>query len=121
MPWRMHPRCEMSLSNRHGAPQFALIFEDFSLVELAILREKCPNTDLFWSVLSYPVFGLNTIYSVNLHIQSEYRKIRTKNNSVFGHFSRSAIHQLSSILSVCVSCLSSEINFQLHHKQCSSI
>ena len=30
------------------------------------------------------------IYEVNLCIQSEYRKIQTKNNSVFGHFSRSA-------------------------------
>ena len=29
------------------------------------------------------------IYGVNLRIQSEYRKIRTRNNSVFGHFSRS--------------------------------
>ena len=30
-----------------------------------------------------PVFGLNIeIYSVNIHIQSEYRKIRTRNNSV---------------------------------------
>ena len=39
-----------------------------------------------WSV--FPVFGLNTeIYGVNLSIQSEYRKIRTRNNSVFGHFS----------------------------------
>ena len=38
----------------------------------------------------FPVFGLNTeIYSVNLRIQSKYRKIRTRNNSVFGHFSRS--------------------------------
>ena len=37
--------------------------------------QKCPNTELF----------LN--YSVNLRIQSEYRKIRTRNNSVFGHFS----------------------------------
>ena len=38
----------------------------------------------------FPVFGLNTeIYSVNLPIQSEYRKIRTRNNSVFGHFSHS--------------------------------
>ena len=37
----------------------------------------------------FPVFGLNTeIYFVNLRIQSEYRKIRTRNNSVFGHFSR---------------------------------
>ena len=38
----------------------------------------------------FPVFGLNTeIYGVNLCIQSEYRKIRTRKNSVFGHFSRS--------------------------------
>ena len=38
----------------------------------------------------FPVFGLNTeIYLVNLRIQSEYRKIRTRNNSVFGHFSSS--------------------------------
>ena len=29
------------------------------------------------------------IYFVNLRIQSEYRKIRTIKNSVFGHFSRS--------------------------------
>ena len=28
-------------------------------------------------------------YSVNLRIQSEYRKIRTKKNSLFEHFSRS--------------------------------
>ena len=38
----------------------------------------------------FPVFGLNTeIYGVNFRIQSEYRKIRTRNNSVFGLFSRS--------------------------------
>ena len=38
----------------------------------------------------FPVFGLNSeIYSVNLGIQSEYRKIRTEKSSVFGHFSRS--------------------------------
>ena len=29
------------------------------------------------------------IYEVNLSIQSEYRKIRTRNNSVYGHFSPS--------------------------------
>ena len=33
------------------------------------LREKCPNTELFL-----------------VRIQSEYRKIRIRNNSVFGHF-----------------------------------
>ena len=51
-----------------------------------------------WKVTKYGVFsgpyflvfGLNTeIYGVNLRIQSEYRKIRTRKNSVFGHFSRS--------------------------------
>ena len=40
----------------------------------------------------FHVFGLNTeIYEVNFHIQSEYRKIRTRKNGVFGHFSRSGI------------------------------
>ena len=35
----------------------------------------------------FPVFGLNMeIYIVN---QSEYRKIRTRNDSIFGNFSRS--------------------------------
>ena len=36
------------------------------------------------------VFGMNTeIYGIHLCIQSEYRKIRTRNNAVFEHFSRS--------------------------------
>ena len=36
----------------------------------------------------FPVIGLNTeIYSVNLLTKCEYRKIRTRKNSVFGHFS----------------------------------
>ena len=38
----------------------------------------------------FPVLGLNTeIYCVNRRIQSEYRIIRTRKKSVFGHFSRS--------------------------------
>ena len=38
----------------------------------------------------FPVFGLKTeIYGVNLRMQSEYRNIRTRDNSVFGHFSHS--------------------------------
>ena len=46
-----------------------------------------------FSVPYFPVFGLNTeIYFVNLRIQSEYRKIRTRSNFVFGHFSRSVIY-----------------------------
>ena len=39
----------------------------------------------------FPVFGVNTeIYSINLRIQSKYGKIRTRKNSVYGHFLRSA-------------------------------
>ena len=48
-----------------------------------------------YGVISGPyfrVFGLNTeIFEVNLRIESEYRKIRTRNNSVLRHFSRSVI------------------------------
>ena len=40
----------------------------------------------------FPIFELNTgIYSSNLRIQSEYGKIRTRKNSVFGHFSQSGL------------------------------
>ena len=38
----------------------------------------------------FPVFRLNTeIYSVNVHIQSKYKKIQAINNFAFKHFSRS--------------------------------
>ena len=44
----------------------------------------------------FPVFGLNTeICTVNLRIQPKYSKIRTTENSVFGHFSHSVSDQLS--------------------------
>ena len=43
---------------------------------LLSLREKCPNTELFL-----------------VRIQSEYRNIRTSNNSVFEHFSSSVLLQ----------------------------
>ena len=40
----------------------------------------------------FPAFGLNTErYEVSLRIQSEYGKIRTRKNSVFGHISHSDI------------------------------
>ena len=38
----------------------------------------------------FPAFGLNTKrYEVSLRIQPECGKIRTRENSVFGHISRS--------------------------------
>ena len=40
----------------------------------------------------FPAFEMNTgRYEVSLRIQSECGKIRTRNDSVFGHFSRSDI------------------------------
>ena len=62
------------------------------------LCEKCQNTE-FFSGPYFPVFGLNTeIYEVNLCIQSEYGKIRTRKNSIFWHFSRSDIDILITVL-----------------------
>ena len=58
-------------------------------------RENWWTTITMWKVSKYgvfsgpyfPLFGLNTErYGVNLHIQSECGKIRTRKNSVFGHF-----------------------------------
>ena len=40
-----------------------------------------------------------------LRIQSEYRKIRTRNNSVFGHFSRSVFIEPTHILERTFSCV----------------
>ena len=45
------------------------------------LREKCPNKEFFLDRIF--------LYSFFFRIQSEYRKIWTRKNSVFGHFSRS--------------------------------
>ena len=82
---------------------------------LKTLREKCSDTEFFWYVFScirteygdvfsgpyFPVYGLNTETFCLVHIflysgwirrcffWSEYRKIRTRKNSVFRHFSRS--------------------------------
>ena len=51
------------------------------------LREKCPNR--VFSAPYFPIFGLNTeIYSVNLGIQYQCTKIRTRKNSVFGYFTQ---------------------------------
>ena len=44
------------------------------------------------TLYGFTVFELSTeIYGVNLCFQSEYGKIRTRRNSVLGHFSRSVL------------------------------
>ena len=67
----------------------------------------------------FPVFGLNTkIYSANLRIQSEYRKIRTRKNSVFGLFSRS---ESTLLIGVWRSCFTTDLKFNHVISKCFSI
>ena len=68
---------------------FSILFIcDFQRLHLP-LREKVSKYGVI-SGLHIPTFGLNTErYFITLRIQSECGKIRTKNNSLFGHFSRS--------------------------------
>ena len=73
----------------------------FPLIDCTVVKIFFPVRNKFdtaWKVSKYgvisgsyfPVFGLNMErYSVSLRIQPEYGKIRTRNNSVFGHFSSS--------------------------------
>ena len=68
--------------------------------EIVFLKAKLRQNIILsnaWKVSKYgvvsgpcfPVFWLNTeIYSLTLHIHSEYRKTRIRNNSVSEHFSR---------------------------------
>ena len=60
----------------------------FKIVNIWLIIIKDPHCRTI-SGLAFPVFGLNTeIYGVKRKSQSKYRKIRTRNNSVLGHFSR---------------------------------
>ena len=81
----------------------------FSLFDYVIAvsgRKTITEKNLIWIVTTawkvfkygvfsgpyFPVFGLNTeIYSINLRIQPEYTKIRTRKKSIFGHFLRSVL------------------------------
>ena len=51
------------------------------------LRERCPNTE-FFLVRIFSHLDLIRRDIPYLRIQSEWRKIRARKNSVFGHFSR---------------------------------
>ena len=66
---------------------------------LAIFRNYTASKVSKYGVSSGPYFPVlgrygfcctrTVFYGVNLRIQSEYRKIRNRKNSVFGHFSHS--------------------------------
>ena len=74
-----------------------IICESFKKLKVvkSMIHDKCLAA---WKVSKYgvnsgpyfPLFGLSIeIYGVNLRIQPKCRNIRTRNNSVFGYFSRS--------------------------------
>ena len=58
------------------------------LFYLRINCAKCPNTE-FFLVHIFLYSDWIQRFTVNICIQSEYRKIQTKKNSAFGQFSRS--------------------------------
>ena len=75
--------------------RFCLLCFVFFFLWLFNPYDYIDNLHTAWKVSKYgvfsgqyfPVFRLNTeIYSVNLRIQSKYRKIRTIEISIFGHF-----------------------------------
>ena len=56
---------------------------------LNTLRGKCPNTEFFLVRIFLHLDWIRRFtefYRVNLRIQSKYRKIRTRENSIFGQF-----------------------------------
>ena len=67
-----------------------------------------------FSGLYFPVFGLNReSYGVNLCIQSKYRKIWTRKNFVFGHFSRRDLTNTNARLTNTNACLQKHL--QVNH------
>ena len=102
--WWRHNFSKVFLARNIFALFFTQLFFSYLSFVLLVLIKHLNKSELIkyqntaWKVSKYgvfsglyfPVFRLNTgIYSVNLRIQAEYRKIRTRKNSVFGHFSRS--------------------------------
>ena len=61
----------------------------------------------------FPVFALNTeIHRVNLRIHSEYRKVRIRNISVFGHFSPSDYFTITTTCFIITLAITQFNNFQ---------
>ena len=66
---------------------FEVRIKTYMFIEKCQLRGNFTNSE-FFLVLYFAAFGLNIeIYSVNLYIHSEFRKIRTRKNPEFVHYS----------------------------------
>ena len=91
--------------------------EEFKLISSLKLAKyytawKVSNYGVF-SGPYFPVFGLNTEISVNLCIQCEYRNIRTRKYSLFGHFSRSVRSKIRRWSSLTINKMSPRLSLEL--------
>ena len=92
------------------------------------MRENCPNLE-FLLVFYFSAFRLNAeIYKVNLHLQSDYWKIRARKNSKFGQFHAFFVLTITStlvlIINFCNMLNESEVKllaFQLYICTCISV
>ena len=73
---------------------FENVLQKLCIQKLDIIIWSVTNHIIFtvWKVSKYGVFSGSyfPLFGLNMEIQSEYRKIRTRKNSVFGKFSCSA-------------------------------
>ena len=81
---RQRCRCKRELQNLSYA-NFSMKSQEINAFRKVTLLEKCPNTELFL-VRIFP-------HLERIRRDCRYGKIRTRNNSVFGHFSRSVMNQ----------------------------
>ena len=100
-PSKLHTVCIVNLSNWDDVaclePCQTTMVE---LLDINCLPKKAPleMLDRFHLVKSVQIRSY--FWSVFSCIQSEYRKIRTRNNSVFGHFSRTVSEYASTLWQV---------------------
>ena len=80
--------CHIIPSISYGIYVAMKIFHVIQRFVFLDVKHKWRNSTTLWKVSRLnTVLGLNKeIESLNLRIPSEYRKTRTRNNSVFGHF-----------------------------------
>ena len=67
--------------------KFQMIKQDLTLLQKGHVLVEKPNKDTSWKVSKYGVFS-GPYFPVFTCIRTEYRNIRTRKKSVFGHFSR---------------------------------
>ena len=70
-----------------------LLFSHFQITNLKlILREKCSNSELFWSAFSHIRTELREMLRISPH-SVRMRENADENNTEYGHFSRSVINE----------------------------